>query len=190
MTGHNLNESSIFVPNIITNSNVEDYIEEVLYSSSAAARDYVLTELYPDILDGTYNYTTEFSRTALLISELAFSCITRYLGTAFDNRTYNYRFQVPPGTHGQNMEWTFWSGTSTSPDVDPELAKAIQRYYTSFAMTGNPNSGASSVLPEWPVYGEEAVLITFGEDGIGTIIDDTKNPRCEYWQTAKYLDHL
>ncbi|KAM4054945.1 carboxylesterase family protein [Hirsutella rhossiliensis] len=127
-------------------------------------------------------YKTEHERGVLFMSELSFTCNTRYLSTAWGNKTWNYRFQVPPGAHGQDLSYTFYSGPNNR--TDGKLAEDMQRYFANFARSGNPNVGGT--LPDWPVYGESARLATFGPEGIGTDVDKTRNERCAYWQTGKY----
>jgi cholinesterase len=195
MAGHNLNESATFVPAIATAQQLSDNLNVVFTGASPATKDYILNVLYPDVLDGTYGYTTEFSRAVQLTSDASFSCNARYLANGFCQETYAYRFEVPPGYHGQDIPYTFFegnedgSGSNTTTGPIPGIAVAMQRFFTTFAMTGSPNGvgTASSGLLKWPVYGTNATLVTFGLGGVGTARDDTANFRCEYWQSGVYL---
>ncbi|KAH8738472.1 Alpha/Beta hydrolase protein [Ilyonectria robusta] len=181
MVGHNRDEASTFTASLDTNEQLISMFQ-LSYPVSDTAERYIFTDLYPNILNGTYGYTSQLGRAKLLISELVFTCNTRFLGTAFRNQTYNYRFECPPGLHGQDLDWTFF--VEEDPDVAPEIAIAMQSYFTTFTMTGDPNGNAG--LPTWPLYGEEATLVIFGAGGVATAKDETANRRCEYWQKGEY----
>lgn len=181
MVGHNRDEASTFTASLDTNEQLISMFQ-LSYPVSDTAERYIFTDLYPNILNGTYGYTSQLGRAKLLISELVFTCNTRFLGTAFRNQTYNYRFEYPPGLHGQDLDWTFF--VEEDPDVAPEIAIAMQSYFTTFTMTGDPNGNAG--LPTWPLYGEEATLVIFGAGGVATAKDETANRRCEYWQKGEY----
>ncbi|KAJ2975276.1 hypothetical protein NQ176_g5608 [Zarea fungicola] len=123
-------------------------------------------------------YQTERDRTALLVAEMIFVCNTRYLAVAQGDNTWNYRFQVFPAAHAQDVDYTFWDSSPFHPIPYPALAQQMQRYFTRFAMTGNPNIAKSqNPLPEWPVYGDAGKINTFGPDGTGTAVDDARNSR-------------
>ncbi|KPM46520.1 hypothetical protein AK830_g44 [Neonectria ditissima] len=172
MVGNNGDEGSTFTAPLDTNGQLRS-IFQLGYPVSEAAEEYIFTDLYPNILDGTYGYTSQVGRANLLISELVFTCNTRFLGTALGNRTYNYRFDLPPGIHGQDLDWTFVG--EEVPDVATNIAMAMQSYFTTFAMTGDPNTGMG--LPTWPLYGKEATLLVFDEGGVVTAKDETANRR-------------
>ncbi|KAH8734514.1 Alpha/Beta hydrolase protein [Ilyonectria robusta] len=183
MTGYNKNESGMFIPTIRTNEDLSSFLQ-VSYPMSDSARDFVLSELYPNILDGTYGYTTQAERTRILIDDMVFTCNTRFLAAAFQNETYGYRFEYPPGLHGQDLAWTFFKGDD--PAVLPELAIAMQRYLTNFAMTGTPNGEVAEDLPSFPLYGEQANLAIFGIDGVSIAQDATNHAKCDFWQKGVF----
>ena len=181
MLGHNSHEGSAFVTQSVNNEAVfMAGVTEVLQGVDKETISFVLTKLYPPASE-TDVYDNNYGRLVLLVSEITFVCNTRYLSTAFGNATWNYRFQVPPGTHAQDVPWTFYRGNTTN--VDPALAEAMQVYFTKFGEQANPNNAE---LPNWPLYGDDAHITTFGLDGIGAAIDDAKNERCAYWQAGKY----
>ncbi|KAI1081045.1 Alpha/Beta hydrolase protein [Whalleya microplaca] len=184
LISHTSNESIIFVPsNISTAADVAAYTRTSIPSASNATLHELLTSVYPDVLDGTYPWTTQFARAVQLTTELQFSCITRYLGTAFGNATHNYVFAVPPGIHGADVPYTFYNGdgASASSDVgDPALAEALQAYIVGFVRTGDPNDGGSGGLVPFPVYGSGAEVLELREGGAVKGVDDLKNGRCDW----------
>ncbi|KAJ3544946.1 hypothetical protein NM208_g2766 [Fusarium decemcellulare] len=183
MTGYNKNESGLFNPIIKTNEELVSFLQST-YPMSDSARDFVLSDLYPNILDGTYGYTTQADRTRVLIDDMIFTCNTHFLDTAFQEISYGYRFEYPPGLHGQDLAWTFF--VDEDPAVSPELAITMQRYFANFAMTGNPNGKATGNLPQFPLYGKNATLATFGINGVGVAHDAAVNPRCDFWQKGTF----
>jgi cholinesterase len=189
MVGHNSEEGVFFASPFIQNNTA--YIEEIATTfpdASNATVDYITTELYPPVFDGTEPYTTQFERTALTVSDFAFACNTRYLDLAFGNQTYSYLFSVPPGLHGEDIPYTFFNGdTSTSDDgypVNAFLATTLQRYITNFAILGTPNGVG---VPYFPIYGPNSTVLEIASDElIITIPDDLANERCAWWQKALY----
>lgn len=143
---------------------------------------YILNELYPPPSESGGLYSNHYERACLIISESSFVCHTSALATAFSNETWNYRFEIPPAVHAQDVPWTFFHGNDSS--VNSELAEAMQLYFTSFAKGGDPNK--LGTFPLWPEYSDGARIMTFGVNGVGTDQDDARNRRCEFWQRGEY----
>lgn len=183
MIGHNSNEAGLFVsPELDTEEELVSDLGHVFQDFLADSVQYILTDLYPSP-QNTDLYKTQYERASLIVSESAFVCNTRYLAAAFNNQTVNYRFQVPPAVHAQDLPWTFYHGNAK--DVVPALAETMQLYFTSFTKTGSPNSEYIG-LPKWPEYGDKAQIVTFGAGGVSVDEDDAKNERCVFWQTGEY----
>ncbi|RYP76921.1 hypothetical protein DL771_001474 [Monosporascus sp. 5C6A] len=191
MPGHNIAEALGYTLDDIRNN--EDLIERLkvfIFNITNAAAEHIAAEVYPDDMSGSHGYTTQGGRWQLIVEEAVFTCNTRYLATAYGNETFSYLFAYPPGAHTQDVPFTFFNGDGTPPNlpgtiVDSAVAVPMQRYFTRFAQKGDPNRGSD--LPEWPRYGEDAALLTFGADAITvTSPDPTANDRCDYWQSAAW----
>ncbi|PHH91459.1 hypothetical protein CDD83_360 [Cordyceps sp. RAO-2017] len=192
MIGQNSHEGRAYVgPGDNDAAAIRAKAESVLPDLSAEDMDYVWTELYPPPPQ-TGLYGSESDRGALLFTEAFFTCNTRFLAAAFHNDTWSYRFQVPPGEHGQDVAYTFYSagGVGAPADarlgpVDARLAGDMQQYMLNFAATGSPNAPPGR-LPEWPPYGDRARLLTFGPEGVGTGSDEVegRSRRCAFWQSG------
>src|SRR5262249_55775870 len=101
---------------------------------------------------------------------------------------FMYNFDVPVplvismtlgATHGSELTSVF--GTSPTFASDPN-AKAVsdlmQRYWTNFARTGNPNAGAD---PSWPAFSEtQNVRINFGLQP--SIVNNFRAAECVFWR--------
>lgn len=191
MLGHNSDEGLLFTnPFITTNADFASFLEEMLPDSSNTTRGFILDTLYPPIFDESLGYTTEVARVALAVSELSFTCNTRYFDLAFNNETFSYFFAVPPGIHGEDVAYTYFNGDTSDldelvlPAVIGDIALGFQSYLTSFAMNGNPNTVG---LPEFPVYGEDATVLVVNTTGFTTMKDTVANLRCDYWQKALFF---
>ncbi|OBT43811.1 hypothetical protein VE00_06304 [Pseudogymnoascus sp. WSF 3629] len=189
MVGHNSEEGFLFASPFVTNdTTLKEYLQGSVPAILPTALDTIVTSLYPPKFDGSLPYTTQLSRTSVLVSESVFTCNTRALDLAYGNNTYSYYFTVPPGLHGEDVGYTFFNGdTSTSNDglpVDRTVAEALQDYITSFAMNGNPNEVG---VPFFPLYGGNSSTQVIGLGKLGTqVTDTTANARCAWWQKALY----
>lgn len=183
MIGHNKNEAGMFVsPDLDTEEEMLAGLEHMFVNYRNESVEYILKELYPPPSDTHSLYSTQYERACLIVSEGSFACHTRALATAFDNSTFNYRFDVSPAFHMQDLDYTFYNGEDSNAEGD--IAEKMQMYFTTFAKSGKPNY--SDVDTEWPEYGEDAILVTFGKDEVGTAEDDAKNARCDFWQSGEY----
>ncbi|KAF2100145.1 alpha/beta-hydrolase [Rhizodiscina lignyota] len=186
MTGHNADEGLDFTPYYIQNDTAaRDNLEISLPDISKESLDFVLDTLYPPVYDGSLGYHDQIARVALQTSELSFTCNDNYLARAFKNRTYAYKFSMPPALHGQDVPYTFDNGGGTSSGVQSvTVAHIMQEFITSFAITGHPSS------PTWgqqfPEYGSEANIVNLNVTSITVEKDDTANPRCYWWQKGLF----
>lgn len=189
MVGHNSDEGLLFTSPFVQNqTGYAASLQTLFPDASAKTIEYIDTTLYPPVFNGTYGYTNQIERTALAISEISFTCNTRYLDLAFANQTYSYYFSVPPGLHGEDVDYTYFNGdTSTNDDGSPvnaTVAKALQDYLTSFAMNGNPNEKG---VPYFPMYGSASTVVNIAATNLSATLKDTvANSRCDWWQKALY----
>lgn len=104
------------------------------------------------------------------------------MGHAFNDQSYNYLFSVPPGTHGEDVPYTFYNGVSSSV-VNASVAYNLQAYLTNFIKYGDPNE---QKLVHFPKYGTSNVVLNINETFINTIHDPASTSRCIWWQKALY----
>lgn len=189
MTGHNSNEGLLFASPFISNETTRlELFTQFFPAATDIVLTYMMNGLYPANFSGAYGYTGYSSMIPLIISEISFTCNTRYLATGFQNETYGYYFSVPPGLHGEDIAYTFFNGDTTTTDdglpVNATVAHALQDYITSFALNGSPNEPGA---PFFPLYGANITNQNIGLSMLGSQVNDTSaNPRCAWLQKALY----
>ncbi|KAK6077846.1 carboxylesterase family protein [Seiridium cupressi] len=187
MLQHTSNESVPFTStNITTAAELREYVIEQFPGIFNDTLNYMLTYVWPDVLDGTYPWTTEFARAVKIGTEIQFACSTRYLSVAFDNATYDSIFAYPPGYHAQDVPYVFFNGDTTTLDdglaVNPTIAQALQDHIIAFTETGDPNYVGEALT--WPIYGSSAQTLEYTYSGQVIVTDDMKNNRCAWIQQA------
>ena len=144
------------------------------------ALDHVVHVLYPPKYDGASPYKNVQERLSLLISEAFIGCSAHTVAHR-SKESWGYVFDIPPGLHGEDIAYTFFTPGAPSPDVEYEsAAKRMQGYLKNFIKTGNPNSeGPRPALPEYH-HGE--TVLDIKEDGFLLLKDDMANDRCAWWE--------
>ena len=187
MTGHNSNEAVLFTdPRVTDDTSLAAFIRQQFPGIQDSVVSYIIETLYPAVYDGTQPYQNGLDRSIFVMSELLFNCNTIYLARAYGGNTYNYQFSVPPGLHGLDISYTFYTGVSpdtTFNSFNTTVAAALQEYLTSFAQNGVPSAEG---FPSFPPYGSSANELDLNISGIRAMTDPTNNPRCLYWQKALY----
>jgi carboxylesterase type B len=168
-----------FTPtDIKTSADVRVRVAAAFPEASNSTVDTLLTDVYPDVLNGSEPWQAEFARAVQLSTDAFFACTTAYLAEAKGNATHNYIFAYPPGFHGDDVPYTFFNGESS---VKADLAIALQDYLVAFAKMGDPNT---PTLPKFPEYGKGSSVLRFSEVGITSQVDDMRNRRCKWLQQA------
>ncbi|KAK2052995.1 carboxylesterase [Colletotrichum caudatum] len=185
LSARNSDEGFIFASPLIADN--EHYISSLLKPLLPEAADevieYVVTELYPEVYDGTYPWTTPLERASATLAESWFICNNYMLNKALAGKAFNYLFDVPPGYHGTDLPYTFFNsedGSSGAP-LNASVADTLQAYLANFAMTGSPNGIG---LPDVPLYGAEATVLSLYNRT--QVADTVARERCDWWQTALY----
>ena len=191
MVSHNTHEGLLFTPLIInTESKALSFFRSLLPNFKEDVLDFVTSTLYPPTFDGSFGYSSEYERAALIISDVAFVCNTNYLGRAYGGKTFSYRFAVPPGLHGQDIGFTFAGGKVPAGILGPnspeqfKVAAALQDYIVTFTIDGRPR--ARNGAPAFPRYGSDAKVVVLDPAGIKLGTDDAASARCAWWQKGLY----
>ncbi|KAH8648744.1 Alpha/Beta hydrolase protein [Tricladium varicosporioides] len=183
--GHNANETAYFVnPSALTQADEVASIHSELPDAQPSIVEYIINTMYPYVFN-TSLYSNPYELRVLSSAEVSFTCNTRFLASAFSNRTWAYRFSIPPAYHGQDVSYTYWNSSISDPTINPKIALAMQAYITEFAVSGDPNTRTG--FPAFPVYGDNANMLDLNVTGIKVMKDDTDNFRCDWWQKALYF---
>ena len=106
MIGHTADEGLFFSsPYIQNNADFSGYVSTLIPSADGKTVSYITEVLYPPVFDGSHGYTSQIRRTDLLLSELGFTCNTRFMDLAYGNKTFSYLFSVPPALHGDDNQY-------------------------------------------------------------------------------------
>lgn len=100
----------------------EDYsstltsMNNLAFTWKAQRRD--ANTLYPPTFTNSSSslYDKQYNRTALTIADFEFNCNERYLAFSQPNTTHSFIFAVPPGLHGENVQYLFFDGDTTTLD--------------------------------------------------------------------------
>ncbi|KAF1989503.1 alpha/beta-hydrolase [Aulographum hederae CBS 113979] len=198
MVGHNADEGLLFTdPFIRTESNLSSFLSANFPTAPQEVLEYVTSTLYPPDYSGSQGYTDIFSRVSLMLSELAFTCNSVYLATAYPgNSTFSYLFNVSTALHGEDIAYTFFTPATSSLADDgygspmvPQLVNVLQDYIVSFTAHGTPKistPGFEAVTP-FEVYGANAntqVLQGEGDTGAWSVWNANQMAmaeRCRWW---------
>lgn len=185
LLGHIAHEGLQYIePAVNTSEKLAERIEVIFETMSDKEREYLLMELYPPAPQKGL-YETEQDRGVLLFKEAVFACNNLFMSAAKKEKTYNYRFEIAPATHAQDVPYTFYHWKEDVGLPNPQLAEEMQRLFAAFVSFGDPNK-RSRVGTRWELYGDERTLATFGEDGVGVDRDELGERRCDYWQRLPF----
>lgn len=192
LVSHTSDEGLLFTPPFVqTQDDYEAAIAQLFPTANETTVNTITTELYPPVFNGTYGYKTSIQRTALSISNFLVTCNAKYLATKLEG--YAYVFWVPPGLHGQDNAYTFFNGDTSSLNqgarVNATVAATLQRYLTSFAMTGKPTAQG---VQDMVLYGDAFTVSSISSKGLfqpalGMLLPDPGAVKqCDFWAEAPY----
>ncbi|EFQ30189.1 carboxylesterase [Colletotrichum graminicola M1.001] len=189
LTAHNSDEGSIFASPLIESNEqfISSLLKPLLPDAPDKVIEYIATELYPPMYDGTYLWTTPLERTSTVVAESWFICNNYMLNKALAGNAFNYLFDVAPGYHGNDIPYTFFNNETSSAGgpLNASIAYTLQAYLTNFALTGSPNGAG---LPDIARYGAEKTVLSLYNRT--QVVDMTASERCDWWQMTlhRYVD--
>lgn len=201
-------ESVIFVTGAIqTDAQFMDYVNVIFpnYTRAAGVTD-MIAGFYPGMSPKPTKYKTQSDRVQSFIRDACFTCNIRHVASALgDSRVWAMQYAVSPGWHGTDLVATFYNPRFTPNTLVQYLATllaplvggfvagisaAVQSYFTSFVLTGDPNTNRKILnLPPTVTWGhpdsspeQMKGVVNVGDWGLGAIAD-TQNDKsaCDFW---------
>ncbi|KAI3587366.1 Alpha/Beta hydrolase protein [Fusarium oxysporum f. sp. albedinis] len=186
MTSYTNNEGPLLAPSIINSNTGLEFLIRILYPGvSVKSIDYITEKLYPQVYDGSYPYHTSLERSDLVFADCLIHLSNNALSKALENKTYAYRFSIPPSVHGQDVAYTFYNHGDR--EVDPRAAETIQGYIANFVRSGNPNGFN---LPYFAMQGKNYSMNNVGVNGTQTFVDPARGLAVDYWASGKIWDDI
>jgi para-nitrobenzyl esterase len=191
LLGSNTDEGTLFLP-ATKPATDQDYMTALTAMFGASAPAIAAVYKPSDFTTSALNPQTAALARVIGDSRLVCTTFDTAVRTAHAGAAvYMYNFDVPVptlvsatlgATHGSELTSVF--GTSMLFATDPS-AKAVsdlmQRYWTNFARTGNPNAGPDL---KWPAFSEAAnVRINFALQQ-PAIVTDFRAMECAFWRAA------
>ena len=190
LLGSNTDEGTLFLP-ATKPTNQDEYMAILTAMFGANATN--VADRYPltQFADAMPNPAT--AALARVIGDSRLVCTTfdtaeRQAHNGAPVFMYNFDIPVPaaiaPGlgaTHGSELTFVF--GTSPLLATDPAAKGAsdqIQRYWTNFAKTGNPNAAPD---PNWPAL-TEATNVRMNLATSATVVTDFRATECAFWRAG------
>ena len=180
---------------VTTDAAYNTWVSNYIPSAPAAFRARLTDTLYPATYDGSQNYTEPQGRLQKTITEVLFACSTYAFARAYDGKTHNLLFAIPPAYHAQDLAYT-WYPTGETPGFVPAVARQLQAYYASFVLTGRPvaegerGSGVATPPGVWPRFGAAGRIVEAVPEGVRLGRSEYVNERCEYIAGAAYAAPL
>jgi para-nitrobenzyl esterase len=188
LLGSNTDEGTLFTAGAAPISTEEEY--DAALQTQYMARSEAIKALYPldDFADGKPNPAqaalTRIAGDARLVCS---TTDTALLAAAHVPAVYTYNFDIPvdPGlsptflgaTHGAELVYVFQTSTRFGAE-QTAASELMQRYWTNFARTGDPNGEKD---PEWPAYSaDDDKRMNFALKA-PKVVDGFRAPQCALW---------
>ncbi|KAG8529268.1 uncharacterized protein KY384_005903 [Bacidia gigantensis] len=184
IAAHNFNEGRHFAnQSVSTDADFDNWAYQLFLSTPNVAEK-VIKEVYPPLYDGSLPYKNPLERLELCTMELSVACSTNAIGVVPELQSRNYLFSIDPGTHAQDLAYTYYP-TGATPGFYPAIAEGLQEYLTHYILTGDLSHKMD--LPAWPLYSTHAHVLNITEAGFSQAKDPAANNRCQYWNSVPYF---
>lgn len=131
-------------------------------------------------------WKTQKERVHEFVQTTIFTCNVRYMTEAYKGKTYNVQFARGTGTHGSDIQPTFFNSPGLFGGQGAKLSQQYQSYLLSHARTGDVNKMKMSGLIEWPKpeWGPQLKqVLNVTDSGFSLIADDkTTAEECDLWK--------
>ena len=132
-----------------------------------------------------------WERTTSLIGDIQTNCNAQTIASSYathGNAAYRYVFSVPPGEHGEDVPYSFYSDGDNPTDIvvtSLAVAKVLPNIITSLAVSGTPQFSPNDTMEK---YGSKEVILNIASNATSERIGDPwRSKRCSYWQNGMFV---
>ncbi|CAK5281264.1 unnamed protein product [Mycena citricolor] len=212
--GHNAQDGSIFVGKPAQVNTDADMVNAILkrYPTLSTPTTNAMLQTYPPVSAST-PWTTQWERTMWAYMESELSCWPWYIGNVSGQPAYNYRWDaVDPNliaargayvgaAHTAELFYLY-DGTNSGPSASVaqpvftafsaaqgDLAKQAVAWWSSFAMTLDPNAHAAPGAPRWEPASQNGGFMVpntgaSAASSAMSYIDADYPRRCAWWRSV------
>jgi carboxylesterase type B len=184
ISSHTSDEGKMFVEKTINNPAAFDTWMRKLYPKSVidAGWPAKITKMYPDTPKSSDRFKD-------YVRDNIFSCNARWIAEAYPGKTYAMQYSAGGGTHGADIDPTYYNGPKSFLGVtassENQMYRTYQSYLISHAKTGNPNTSKKVAALEWPPVNagsELAFPVLDVADKTFSLVKDSQNSksRCDF----------
>ncbi|KAG1838526.1 Alpha/Beta hydrolase protein [Suillus subalutaceus] len=135
------------------------------------------------------NYGSNVNQADLVMGESIFVCPTYYLLTEFGERAWKGEFAIPPGLHGDDVQYYFISYGGGPPYNNSQFITAFSNSFMAMVMFETPDDRYTpgDITPSWASWRDDLTEMKFNETFAGAPdvhtlkTDSALLERCAYW---------
>jgi para-nitrobenzyl esterase len=193
LLGSNTDEGTLFTLSALITT-PDQYIAQLTTAFGAATAGTISTTVYKidDFADAKPNPAQ--AAWARVVGDSRLTCTTydsAALAAAAGSSVYMYNFDIPApvnlppfylgATHGSELTSVFGTSPTFATDASTKAASdRIQRYWTNFARTGDPNGGSDLAWPKQAAG--QNVRLNLGIQA--TIVNNFREAQCQFWRAG------
>jgi para-nitrobenzyl esterase len=192
LLGSNTDEGTLFLP-ATKPTNQDEYMAALTKMFGAGATNVAAKYPLAQFMDAMPNAAT--AALARVIGDSRLVCTTfdaamRQAHAGAPVFLYNFDIPLPAAvtggvslgaTHGSELAFVFGTSPLLATDtVGKAASDLIQRYWTNFAKTGNPNAAPD---PNWPAA-TEAQNVRINIAAQATVVTDFRAAECAFWRAG------
>jgi para-nitrobenzyl esterase len=190
MLGSNTDEGTLFtLSKLITTQ--EEYMAELTATFGATTATTLATTVYPMMAFKDAKPNPAQAAWARVVGDSRLTCTTydsAVRAAAAGSTVYMYNFDIPApveiprfylgATHGSELTSVFGTSPTFATDAPARAAsELIQRYWTNFAKTGDPNGGSDLAWPKQAAGQNVRINLALQP----TIVNNFREAECQFW---------
>jgi para-nitrobenzyl esterase len=174
----------VLVPNPFLHPTVKKIYEangDYKYPADLANRSQDWWEIVRIATDGTgLGVFSNGDKGAYALGHCGARSLARSLKSGGTSKVFQYLFAGGTAKvikHGDEIGYSFGDVKQLSTDIDKKLAIAMAKYWSNFAVTGDPNSDGLSVWPEYDAKADKSLRL----DETISVQEKFRSAPCDFW---------